>query len=298
VALPCLLAPMGHADEPKRSEKPAPGIGAVEVHFDDGGVLKMTLQEEKLEIDTAAGKKTVPVAEVRKVELAFRPAEEDAKRAEDAVKRLGSKLFRERQRAAAELSLLGLKAYPALVAATRGADLEIRKRAGEMIETLRGSLPEEFFDRVTEDVVWTEGGKLVGKIERASWKVSTKQFGEGQMRLTDVVRVRSLAHADLEPKLVVEANPGSVTHLTANIGKVYAFKVTGVLGGSVWGTRTYTSDSSIATAAVHAGLVKVGETKVLKVRIAPGQNAYLGTAMNGVLSSGYGPWNGSYEFVK
>jgi hypothetical protein len=147
-------------------------------------------------------------------------------------------------------------------------------------------------------VVWTESGKLSGKIERTSWKVSTKQFGAMQMRLTDVVRVRSLAHADPEPRLVVEANPGTVVHLTANIGKVYAFRVTGALGGSVWGTGTYTSDTSIATAAIHAGLVKAGETKVLKVRIAPGQNAYLGSSMNGVTSSGYGPWNGSYEFVK
>ena len=55
---------------------------------------------------------------------------------------------------------------------------------------------------------------------------------------------------------------------------------------------------SLAKRARGAGLVKVGETKVLKVRIAPALNAYTGSTMNGVTSSGYGPWSGSYEFVK
>ena len=83
-----------------------------------------------------------------------------------------------------------------------------------------------------------------------------------------------------------------------NIGKMYAFKITGAANGTVWGTGTYTSDSAIAHAAVHAGLVKLGEAGVVKVRIVPALNAYEGSTKNGVTTSAYGPWSGSYEFVK
>lgn len=298
LALAGLLALAGRAEDPKKSEKPVADAAGVEVHFADGSILKMTLQEESLEIVIPGGKKTVLLADLRKMELAHRLSDDDARRVAAAVKGLGSKQFKERQSAAADLARLGIKAYPALVAASKGSDAETRKRAGEMIETLKGTLPEEFFDRVTEDVLWTRGGKLVGKIGQASWKASTTQFGEVQVKLIDVVRVRSLAHPDPEVRLVVEADPGTVVHLVTNIGKVYAFKVTGAAAGNVWGTGTYTSDSAIAHAAVHAGLVKVGQAGVVKVRIVAPLNAYMGSMKNGVTTSDYGPWNGAYEFVK
>jgi hypothetical protein len=294
----CLLIPAARADDPKPGEKPAADPGAVEVQFDDGSLLKMKLQEDNFVIVTPAGKKTVRLADFLKMELAPRLPDDEAKRVEAAIKGLGSGKFNERKNAAAELMRLGLKAYPALVAASKSTDPETRKRATEIIETLKGMLPEEHFERVPEDVVWIEGGKLIGKIEQATWKASTTQFGPVQVKLIDVVRVRSLAHTDPEPKLTVEADPGTVFHLAANLGKVYAFRVTGAANGNVWGSGTYTSDSTIAMAAVHAGLVKVGQAGVVKVRILPGQPAYMGSSKNGVSTSDYGPWTGSYQFVK
>ena len=35
------------------------------------------------------------------------------------------------------------------------------------------------------------------------------------------------------------------------------------VGGFVWGTNVYTLDSTLALAAVHAGLLKTGESKVV-----------------------------------
>jgi hypothetical protein len=298
VALVCLPASAGRAEEPKKNEKPAASPGAVEVHFEDGSLMKMTLQEESIEIATSGGKKSVRLADLRKVDLALRLPEEDEKRVTAAVKALGSMRFADRERATAELSRLGIKAYPALFAATKAGDAETRKRAGDLIEKLKSSLPEEFFERVPEDVLWTESGKLSGKIEQTTWKANTTQFGVVQVKLIDVVRVRSLAFLDPEVKLVVEADPGTVVQIAGNIGKVYAFKVTGVGAGNVWGSGIYTSDSTIAMAAVHAGLVKVGQVGVVKVRIVPGQAAYDGSTKNGITTSAYGPWGGSYEFVK
>ena len=65
--------------------------------------------------------------------------------------------------------------------------------------------------------------------------------------------------------------------------------------GTVWGTDVYTDDSSIAAAAVHAGLVKVGERGLVKVTLLPGQEKYAGSERNGLTSGSYDTWGGSFR---
>jgi hypothetical protein len=70
--------------------------------------------------------------------------------------------------------------------------------------------------------------------------------------------------------------------------------VTGSTDGGVWGSEVYTTDSSLAAAAVHAGVLKAGEKAVIKVRIIAGQKSYLATTHNGVTSQDWGPWTTSF----
>lgn len=66
-------------------------------------------------------------------------------------------------------------------------------------------------------------------------------------------------------------------------------------GNPVWGTDTYTDDSALCHAALHAGAIK--ETGgVIHVRRAPGQDSYLGSTRNGIASRGYGFYESSIEF--
>ena len=65
--------------------------------------------------------------------------------------------------------------------------------------------------------------------------------------------------------------------------------------GAVWGTGVYTDDSSLATAAVHAGIVKVGQKAVVKVTILPGEQQYTGSDRNGIISIDWRDWLGSYR---
>ncbi|MBK9301360.1 MAG: hypothetical protein IPN14_12315 [Bacteroidetes bacterium] len=60
----------------------------------------------------------------------------------------------------------------------------------------------------------------------------------------------------------------------------------------------YTDDSKLSSAAVHAGLLKVGETATIKVTIHKGQASYNGSLQNGITSNSYGAWDGSYSFGK
>jgi hypothetical protein len=66
--------------------------------------------------------------------------------------------------------------------------------------------------------------------------------------------------------------------------------------GSVWGTDTYTDDSSICTAAVHYGLIGFAGGGSVTIEISPGLDSYSGSDRNGVSSSDYGSWSGSYFF--
>jgi len=81
-------------------------------------------------------------------------------------------------------------------------------------------------------------------------------------------------------------------------GRAYYLRIKGRTDGQLWGSDVYTSDSSVGTAAVHAGVLKPGETGVVKVTIAPGQTAYESTSRNGVTSSNYRSWDVSYRVEK
>jgi hypothetical protein len=67
--------------------------------------------------------------------------------------------------------------------------------------------------------------------------------------------------------------------------------------GRIWGTETYTADSSICTAAVHAGLISVADGGTVAIEVTAGQESYEGTEANGVLSSTYGSFGLSFTFA-
>ncbi|CAH1238319.1 CRISPLD1 [Branchiostoma lanceolatum] len=66
-------------------------------------------------------------------------------------------------------------------------------------------------------------------------------------------------------------------------------------GGSVWGTVVYTDDSSICRAAIHDGRIEEtgGEVTIYKL---PGRDAYLSSGKNGITTTAYGSWGGSFAF--
>lgn len=71
----------------------------------------------------------------------------------------------------------------------------------------------------------------------------------------------------------------------------------GATSGRLWGTDLYTDDSSICLAAVHAGLIGTSGGNVI-IEIRPGAASYAGSSRNGVTSTPYGSWTGSFVFVR
>jgi hypothetical protein len=66
--------------------------------------------------------------------------------------------------------------------------------------------------------------------------------------------------------------------------------------GTVYGTGIYTDDSSICTAAAHAGVITIAEGGKVTIILRGRQETYAGSTQNGVTSSDWNsPWNWSFE---
>ncbi len=186
----------------KAAKKPAgpnQGPSTVEVRFADDSTMKLILLDERFELSTPYGKLLIPVADIGRIEFAWRLADEDAKRIEGAVAELGSADFKRRQGATAELQALGVKAYPALLQATKQADAEVVRRAEDLLEKLRQTVPAERLEVRSHDLVHTEHSKIAGRLTAVTLKVKTFQFGEQQLKLADVRGLRSPAAVEAEP---------------------------------------------------------------------------------------------------
>jgi hypothetical protein len=80
-----------------------------------------------------------------------------------------------------------------------------------------------------------------------------------------------------------------------DVGMVYKFEcpADGV-ESSVWGSDIYTQDSSICTAAVHAGVITLAEGGTVTLEFRPGRLTYGSTLRNGIKSSTYGEYAHSF----
>jgi hypothetical protein len=117
-------------------------------------------------------------------------------------------------------------------------------------------------------------------------------YFERRGRLTRA-QVRKL----LDQGLLAGDAPANMLNLCDPIGATYYFRVTGEAAGSVWGTDVYTGDSAIATAAVHAGLAKVGETAVVRITVEQPLAKYQGSVRNGVTSHEFSHYGTAYRLA-
>ncbi len=292
------------ADEKKqiREEKwktsaSSAGNSLVEVRFTDNSVLKLKLDDDRLEFVTPHGKLFLPVSEIHKVDFAFRVTPDTGKRIQMAIKNLGSSEYRLREAAGADLLSFGSAAYSALLDAGKDKDPEVARRANDLLDHVRSSVPEEELEIRKQDVIHTEDSKIAGWIQGEALKATTTQFGPVRLKLTDLRTIRSLSAPSGGDDGSAALDPGNLANFQGQSGKTFAFRVTGAVNGSVWGTDVYTTDSNLASAAVHAGVLKPGQTKVVRVRIVSSPASFQSSSRNGVTSSPYGYYPAAYQVL-
>jgi len=68
--------------------------------------------------------------------------------------------------------------------------------------------------------------------------------------------------------------------------------------GTVWGTGTYSDDSSVCAAGVHAGAITFAEGGVVVFEVLAGQESYTGSNQNSVESANWPSWAGSFSILQ
>ena len=87
----------------------------------------------------------------------------------------------------------------------------------------------------------------------------------------------------------------SATTFGSQAEKTLKFKCpAGGKESNVWGTDIYTLDSSICTAAVHAGKLKMETGGPVTIEVRPGEPSYKGSTRNGVKSNDYEAYGSSF----
>lgn len=92
--------------------------------------------------------------------------------------------------------------------------------------------------------------------------------------------------------------PGYETLSGLKSGSVLILDLVGSTSGSVWGSDVYTTDSTVAAAAVHAGVLRDGERGQVKITLSDGRDSYTGTTRNGFTSSSWGAYDGSFRIER
>jgi hypothetical protein len=152
----------------------------------------MIVQTEKLDISTSYGKLTVPVKDLLAVEFGVHCPEGVEAKIEGAVEQLGSADFRERDKATKMLLDSGPLAYPAVIAARQSTDLEVAKRAKDIVKQLQANHDKKDLRFNTEDKIVTPKFTIVGTILTPSIKATTELFADVELSVAKMQTFRAL----------------------------------------------------------------------------------------------------------
>ena len=280
----------------KPPAKPLDSDG-LEARFNDDSSLKLKVLDETIALITPYGKLVIPMAHIQQIELATRLTDAEARRITQAIGGLADEDYDKRETATATLAELGEKAYLELVKVSNASHAEAARRAKVLIDKLRENVSEERLAASGYDIVHTAQSRIAGNLTAKTLRIATAQFGDLELKLADVRELRLASAAEPEPT-DVQPEPGNLLNFQNQVGKVLHFRVTGATQatGTLYGTGIYTVDGHLAMSAVHAGALKAGETKVVKVKILGQTQGFIGSTQNGFSSSPYSSYN-AYEVV-
>ena len=125
--------------------------------------------------------------------------------------------------------------------------------------------------------------------------------GEGYVSFSVERALPELAAAAAAPPVtqpVPMNDPGNMSNYKTCLGQSFYISLVATTTEGVWGTDLYSDDSSVATAAVHAGVLQAGEAGVVKVTMRPGLPFYQGSTRHGVTSGYWQNNNGAYVSFK
>lgn len=211
-----LLAPLLGLGGSPPSSQPArdptrPLTNEVEVHFDDGSTVRMLILQETIDVVTRYGRLAVPVSDIRRIDFGLHLSDTLRQQIEDAVRKLSSDEFKQREEGGKFLLGLGGTAYPALQRAVKSNDLETARNARELLKRLREKVPEDKLQVKGYDVIQTADFPVSGNIDNPTLKARSPIFGELQLKVAELRGVRWLA-GGVDVEVTVDAGKHAVAN--------------------------------------------------------------------------------------
>src|SRR5947209_8719891 len=163
-----------------------------EVHFANGSTVRLGLLQDKIDVLTRYGKLSIPLAEVQRIEFGVHLSADVAKQVDEALAKLASTQYADREDGARELATLGPSAYCALLRAIKGTDQEVVRRSEKIIADIRARFPEKELRSREEDVITTPSFTIVGRIVTPALKGKSEYFGSVQLQLPQMRHLRCL----------------------------------------------------------------------------------------------------------
>jgi hypothetical protein len=223
VAFSLLLATVAAGGDPPAKRSPAkakddPDAQKVDVLFVNGSKVIMTVLEEKIEIETDYGKLSIPPRDIRSIEFGIHLSRDVEQKIEQALKRLGSDKYKERDQAMKELVGLGPHAYLALTRAAKGENLEVSNRAKEAMKAISQKVPRKLLRLKEEDKIRTSKFTVVGRITTSTIKTRAEFFGELPLKPGQLVSMSWLSGAGEQVVTIDAARHGSAPNQWLDTG--------------------------------------------------------------------------------
>lgn len=190
------------AAQPSSPSSPRPHLA--EVRFNDGSVVRMTLLQEDLEVQTKYGKLTIPLSDVRRLEFGLHVPPDVNQQIARSIKRLASDVYKEREVASKDLVGVGHFAFPSLQKASKSGDMEVAFRAVSLIKQISERVAPDLLKLRDEDIIHTTEFMVTGKITSQTMKAHSPHFGEVSLKLSEL-RSMHLRQQGGKQELIVDA---------------------------------------------------------------------------------------------
>jgi hypothetical protein len=198
-------------EEAGKDAKTTANKDEAEVQFANGSTVRMSILQEKIDVMTRYGKLSVPLTEIQRIEFGVHLPADVAKQVDEALAKLASVQYAEREEGSRELTALGASAYCALVRAQKSSDQEVARRAEKIVADIRARVPEKELRSREDDVLVTPGFTIVGRIVSPALRGKSEYFGQVQLQLSQMRQLKHLQRTG-EIQVAVDASQYGSAH--------------------------------------------------------------------------------------